>query len=411
MKTRWHEQPMERLPRCLSDLRVLVIDGSGNCSSMLLDALGVLAVSQVTWTEDAVDGLAMLQDAGRFHVAILDLDSERMDGMEFISLVARRDAPAFILMSSHDEELQASVHALVRKYGVNILGLLSKPLDLHRLAYLLSSYGGRHAEATRDDGGQMYQAWSADDLAAALECKQFIPFFQPQIELATGRVTSVEVLARWNHPELGLLPASQFIDVMEQTKLIDRLFHTLLRQSLEYARQWDARGWPIGLAINVSPSTLQNSSLPNQVSDMVRQHGICAGRVTLELTETAMTRNPIKLLETMIRLRLRGFKLSVDDFGTGYSSLQQLSEMPFTEIKIDRSLVTGISGSRKATAIMESIVALANKLDMCTVAEGIECANDRDLIRALGCRFGQAYYFARPMGNAELVGRLDQICV
>lgn len=389
-------------------LRVLTLESAQEDKSTLTDALHVLGVSQILKAVNVAYAIEILcAGPEKFDVAILDLDVENMDGIELVRRASQNSDQAFILMSSHDEELQSSLNAFACQCRLNILGVLSKPVTNRQLAVLLARYGRSSNKVMATNGAREF-SWRREDLVSALAGDQFIPFFQPQIELATGCVTSVEVLARWNHPELGLLPPSQFIHVMEREGLLYQLFDNLLLRSFICAQQWDARGWSIGLAINVSPSTLQDSYLPSRVSEMANQHRICPERLTLEVTETAMTKNPGKLLENLIRLRLRGFKLSVDDFGSGYSSLQQLSEMPFTEIKIDRSLVGGITHSRKAVLILESILGLANKLDMCTVAEGIESEIDHELVHSLGCRFGQSYYFAKPMGNTELVRHLSR---
>ena len=381
-------------------LRVLVLAGDNNADGALPDALRSLKISPIVRRRDIHS-----TELSHFDIVFLDLDSEGMDGIEFIRGAGRKDQ-ALILMSAHDEELLDSVIAFLRKRQVNVPGMLSKPVTRHALAGLLAQAAVRRTCGDDHADRQPHLAWNQEDLAKALDDQQFVPFFQPQIELATRKPVSVEALARWLHPESGFLPPSQFIEVMERTGLIDRLFEALLRQSLARLRQWDACDFSIGLAINVSPVTLQNPDLPDIVSDMVKEFGISPGRITIEVTETAMAQEPDRLLETALRLRLRGFKLSVDDFGTGYSTLLQLSEMPFTEVKIDRELVAGISDSKKTAAIFESVVGLANKLGMCTVAEGIQSRQDHELVQALGCRFGQAYYFAKPMSNTDLVRHL-----
>ncbi len=191
---------------------------------------------------------------------------------------------------------------------------------------------------------------------------------------------------------------------MEQEGLIDRLTETIFRQSLACARRWEEEeeGGALPMALNISPLTLQNIGTPERILSMCNEYGIAPELITIEVTETAVAKNPRNMLETVTRLRINGFKISVDDFGTGYSSLQQLSEIPFTELKIDRSFVAGMAHSAKSRAILETIMQLAAALKLRTVAEGIETAAELALMRGLGAVSGQGYLFARAMSAADL---------
>jgi EAL domain-containing protein (putative c-di-GMP-specific phosphodiesterase class I) len=157
------------------------------------------------------------------------------------------------------------------------------------------------------------------------------------------------------------------------------------------------------MAFNVSPLSLVNIQMPRKICSLVRAYGIPFDMITIEVTETAHADDSPSVLDSLTWLRMQGFKISIDDFGTGYSSLQLLSQMPFTEIKIDRTFVTGMSNHWKSTTILESVVELADKLHMRTVAEGIETKKEYEFIRALGCRNGQGFYLGHPMRNSELI--------
>jgi len=172
---------------------------------------------------------------------------------------------------------------------------------------------------------------------------------------------------------------------------------------MECAKAWSQTGWDIGMALNLSPLTLQNTEMPNRLGELVRRHQIAPSRITIEVTETAVSENISAVMESLTRLRMQGFAISVDDFGTCYSSLLQLSEMPFTEIKIDRNFVSGAIENRKTTLIAESIVDLAKKLDLHTVAEGIETKTQLDFVKKLGCQTGQGYFLAKPMNQNDLL--------
>jgi EAL domain-containing protein (putative c-di-GMP-specific phosphodiesterase class I) len=251
-------------------------------------------------------------------------------------------------------------------------------------------------------------AWRESELRDALACGQFIPFFQPKFELKTGLPVGVEVLARWRHPAFGLLGPADFIAALEDAGLITDLFFALLSQTLASASRWHASGWPIGFAINVSPTTLQDTRVPAQVARLARAGDIASSMITLEITEAVQAHDPGNLKRSAELLRLDGFKLSVDDFGTGLSGLQQLNNLPFTELKIDRALVAGAADRPKARAILEAIVGLANRLHLDTVAEGIGTDRELALVEGIGCRLGQAYLLAEPMSDPDLSCWLGQ---
>lgn len=244
-------------------------------------------------------------------------------------------------------------------------------------------------------------------MLSAIQARQFVPYFQPKIDLGSGRAVACETLARWRHPVLGILPPSQFIEAMERMDLIDHLTDSLLHQLLEHARDACHSGAQIGFAVNISPITLGKPDMANHICSLVKSYGMACERITIEVTETACCNDFAGLLATLVRLRMQGFGISADDFGVGYSSLQELNRMPFTEIKIDRMFVGGIASSRKSQAILEFVVQLAERLHMRTVAEGIETRGELEFVQSLGCTQGQGFYLGSPMMYAELEDYLN----
>lgn len=258
---------------------------------------------------------------------------------------------------------------------------------------------------------QQVVPWTRQELVTALDREQFVPFYQPKIDLRTGLPNGVEILGRWRHPDLGILMPDEFIELMERHDLIGRLTECLLLQSLSFAREHEVAGEDIGFAINVSPVTLRDTRTPGRMHGLLKEFGLCAGQFTIEVTETAPSDSCAPVLESLTRLRMYGFQIAVDDFGTGYSSLKLLSGMPFTELKIDRSFVAGARCKAKSAAILESIMYLAGKLRLRTVAEGIETGDDIDFLRSLGCDTGQGFLLGRPMPQADLLRYLKESCL
>ena len=241
-------------------------------------------------------------------------------------------------------------------------------------------------------------------MARAIRRNEFIPFFQPKIDLANGTSSCVEILARWNHPDLGILPPRQFMSLVEHAGLVDEFTDNVFRQSLLNARDNKVMDG-VGMAMNFSSATLQNPGFPSRICSIVSEHGIPFDRITIEVTETTFPENYSSVLASLKTLRDRGFRISIDDFGTGYSSLKLLSKLPFTELKIDRIFIAGISANRKLTGILETIVQLARTLKLSTVAEGIETKAQLDFIQNLGCNLGQGFYFSAAMKDIDAAMR------
>jgi len=244
-------------------------------------------------------------------------------------------------------------------------------------------------------------------MQAAIRNGQFVPFYQPQIDLMTGQPVGVEILARWAHPRRGLLLPDQFIPLMERYGLIDQLTECLLAQALAFAKGCAETGTELGFALNVSPVSLRDVKLARGICGLLRESGLEPHLITIEVTETAPSDRSGNVAHSLACLRTQGFKVSIDDFGTGYSSLKLLSQVPFTELKIDRTFVTKVHARKKAAAILESIMHLAGGLGLRTVAEGIETEEEAVFLRSLGCEAGQGYLFARPMSGQDLTGFLE----
>jgi diguanylate cyclase (GGDEF)-like protein len=231
-------------------------------------------------------------------------------------------------------------------------------------------------------------------LRGAVERGELRLDYQPLIELATGRIRSVEALLRWDHPELGLIPPLRFIPVAEQSGQIGEIGAWVVRTACAQAAAWDDE---IEVAVNVSPRQLASPSFREHVGSALAAAGLPPQRLCLEVTESAVIADLEEADRTLRGLRDLGVKLAVDDFGVGYASLSQLKSLPPVDVlKIDRSFVSGVLNGGDDRAIVEAVVGLAHSLGLQTVAEGIECAEQGEALRALNCVFGQGYHYARP---------------
>jgi len=251
---------------------------------------------------------------------------------------------------------------------------------------------------------QQYRC-NKEDLTTAIRRKEFIPFFQPKIDLTTGLASCVEMLARWDHPEWGILPPSQFIYLIEREGLIDEFTDNLFRQSLGNAASHSVRS-TIGMAINFSSLALERTRTSHRICSLVEEYGFSFEQITIEVTESAPPENLSSVIKTLADLRSKGFQISIDDFGTGYSSMKLLSEIPFTELKIDKMFIAGISDDKKLISILENIVNLAEKLTLSTVAEGIETRTQYDFVRSIGCHFAQGFYVGAPVRDLNAINTI-----
>jgi len=241
------------------------------------------------------------------------------------------------------------------------------------------------------------------DLRDAIQNEVLRPYYQPLVDLSTGRITGFEALVRWPHPERGMISPAEFIPVAEDTGLINALGGLMLRCAC-----MDAALWPdeVRVAVNLSPLQFRTGNLLTVVMDALKQSGLPAKRLELEITETLLLEKSSQVLATLHALRALGVHISMDDFGTGYSSLSYLRSFPFDKIKIDQSFVRDLGANRDAQAIVRSIISLGVGLGVTITAEGVETESELSCLRAEGCHEGQGFLFSRARPNAEIIGLL-----
>jgi diguanylate cyclase (GGDEF)-like protein/PAS domain S-box-containing protein len=238
------------------------------------------------------------------------------------------------------------------------------------------------------------------DLRDAIQNDVLRPYYQPLVDLATGRITGFEALVRWPNPDRGMISPAEFIPVAEETGLINALGGLMLRRAC-----MDAAKWPddVRVAVNLSPLQFRIGNLLSVVMDALKQSGLPARRLELEITETLLLEKSSQVLATLHALRTLGVRISMDDFGTGYSSLSYLRSFPFDKIKIDQSFVRDLGSNREGQAIVRSIISLGKGLGVTITAEGVETEAELSCLRAEGCHEGQGFLFSRARPNAEIV--------
>jgi diguanylate cyclase (GGDEF)-like protein len=338
------------------------------------------------------------------------------------------DEFAVICPGGHDElqaladrvltALQApvDVHGLRLQVGASV-GLVVAPQDGHDVAALLKNADIAMYEAKRDRGRAAWYQPEFDvnsverlellaDLREALDRSELAVVFQPQLELASGRVVGVEALVRWHHPRRGQVMPDAFIELAENSGLIGHVTSYVLDQSLLTVARLEHSGHVLQMSVNLAARHLSDLSLPMQVAAALSDHGVAPDRLTLEVTETGILSDPARVDDVVRQLRAMGVGIAVDDYGTGQASLSYLKRLAVDELKIDKSFVTEMNRAPSDLTIVRSTIALGHDLGLRIVAEGVEDSATLERLAELGCDLAQGWAIGHPLPEELLLDRL-----
>ncbi len=348
----------------------------------------------------------------------------RLGGDEFVLLLPN-PMPADVLadLTNHLSRIVAKP-VLVADREVSItcsLGYSVYPQDGEDATTLLKRADAAMYGAKKDGGNRMRRYTPGlsshagerleveTQLKQALQRGEFLLHYQPQIEIASGRIVGVEALVRWQHPVRGLVPPMQFIPLAEESGLIEPIGEWVLRTACAQAAAWQHSGLPaLRMAINVSARQFHDPALVSVVAQVLAEHGLAPEQLELEITESMSMKAPEESFRILASLKELGISIAIDDFGTGYSNLAYLRQFPVRRIKLDRAFVSELGSQSSSHAIVEAIVAMAHKLDLQVVAEGVETAEQRDHLLRYGCDELQGYWFSRPVDAARFGALLQK---
>ena len=244
------------------------------------------------------------------------------------------------------------------------------------------------------------------ELRRAIEQNELVLFYQPKFNLAKGSVTGVEALIRWQHPERGNVPPSEFVPFAEQTGNIRMITRWVINAAVRQCSEWQGAGTPLKISINVSARDLLDRELVPFVAGVLQKYQVRPELICIELTESALMEDPVRARDTLQQLHALGVKLSMDDYGTGYSSLAYIKNLALDELKIDRAFVTDVTRGGKDAAIALSIIELGHQFGMRVVAEGVETEPQRHFLQRAGCNHYQGFLFAPALDNMSFEQRL-----
>ncbi|MDX9668008.1 EAL domain-containing response regulator [Pseudomonas sp. P5_152] len=380
----------------MQDLTILVLEDEPFQRLVTVTALEKLLPGPILQAADGNEAVAVLANCSAVDIVLCDLKMAGMDGLGFLRQASSSGkVRSVVLCSELEPVLRQATVAMIHCLGLNFLGDLGKPFNLEGFSHLVKRY--REGSNAPPKSLSAAELPTLSDVQRGLDNGEFEAYYQPKMMLQGELLVGAEVLARWAHPQWGVLAPAHFLPVLEQHNLIDRMFWQLFEQGLVLYQQMAVQGRAIGLAFNLHPAQLACTALIERIPELLKRASVPPASVTFEIIESDLMSAPASSLENLVRLRMLGCGLAMDDFGAGYSSLSRLSDLPFSQIKLDRTFVHKMQSQPKCAAIISCAVALARALDISLVIEGAETVEQQARLIELGGTIAQGYLFARPM--------------
>jgi EAL domain-containing protein (putative c-di-GMP-specific phosphodiesterase class I) len=319
---------------------------------------------------------------------VIDLEVPGFDPVDALTLLeSTKTASKLVLLTGTDLRKLATAKRVAENLSLEVAGTLERPLMMSALSRLLARHGESRAAIT------------AEELQRALREHELLLHYQPIFarQAAEWHMRSAEALVRWQHPGRGLLYPGQFLKVAESCGLLGELTDFVFADAMSQAGRWEAQGLDLAVNINLSPGLVRDSGFLERFMRTLKEYEVSPERITLEVIEAASLQDRELVRDVLTRLRLHGVGLSLDDFGTGYSSLTELCRLPFSELKVDRTLVHDVPDSRQAATVVSAIIELAHRLSIRVCAEGVETEQAFEFLKDAGCDSLQGVLFAAPM--------------
>jgi EAL domain-containing protein (putative c-di-GMP-specific phosphodiesterase class I) len=326
-------------------------------------------------------------------IAVLALDAPEADGFAALRILADHDMrPATLLIGSSDPRVLASAKRAARKWGLTIIGTSPRPLDSSAIERLVTAHLTAAPQITRAE------------LEKALAEHEMVLLYQPKIALRAEDVAiqGVEALVRWQHPRRGALRPAHFLRAVEQHGLMTELTDYVLTEAIRQSGQWRTQGIVLDIVVNLAPQLVQDPGFPRRLAALLREYAVPPQQLMLDISEPSSSVDQDLMLEVFTTLRILGVGLSLDNFGTGRSSLTELHRMPYSEIKVDQSLLADGPGDADAQHIIRAVTALAHALRLSVCAEGVETRAMFEFVRENGFDSAQGHFFCAPVDAARI---------
>ncbi|HEX4032235.1 MAG TPA: EAL domain-containing protein [Terracidiphilus sp.] len=383
---------------------ILVIDDNFDIGEIVHAAAQSVGMRCTTSTDAAQLPQLLTPDVT---LVLLDLVMPRIDGIEALRILRKLECKAsVVLMSGISKRVMETAEKLAQALELKIAGHLQKPFRLADVERLLQGH------ATEDLPVAVQQPRPTDitdqDLHTASRRNEFLLYYQPQIDLHSGEVEGLEALARWLHPDRGILPPDSFIPRLEALGEIDCFGWQMADLGLSEARRFAVNEHPAPrIALNVSVQSLRNLQFPDAFLELAQKHRIAPESIMVEITESGLMHEPSHALDVLARLRMKNVQLSIDDFGTGYAMMQHLVSIPANELKIDRVFVHNMQVNSSDRVMVQKTIEIGHELGMAVTAEGVETQAQLDFLRRSGCDRVQGFFFSRPLPPDAMAQWLD----
>lgn len=342
---------------------------------------------------DSPESLRDVLPVRRPTIAVVAIDQIEADGLQILELLVQHGARPFtLLIGAVNTRVLASAARAAERHGLTIIGVSARPLDTNEIEKILSA----HVTALLPMAKQ--------ELENAMAEHELLLQYEPKVAISPDslKIQGVQALVRWQHPQRGLLFPRHFLRAVEEHGLMLRLTDFVITEAVRQAGQWHARGLSLQVAVNLNPRLIRDRAFPERLASLLRDHDLPAQQIVLDITETPSTNVRNLILDVFTRLRILGVGLSLDNFGTGLSSLIDLYRLPFSEIKVDRSLLADVPREHDAQVIVRAIASLARTLELTVSAEGVETRDMLEFVRAAGFDSAQGRLFGGSMSGAEV---------
>lgn len=383
----------------MNTLSVLIIEDSKAQRLFMVDLCRQMGITEIAEADNGRSALAVMDGRPEpFDLLICDLEMPDIDGIELINLLSARNIRSgLIIASGRERSLLSAVELMASTEGLYVLGALQKPIAETELLALVRKYQQDDLKQKQACEQRERLLLGKDELQQALKERRFVLHYQPKIDFATVQLIGAEALVRLQGVDGQLIFPNDFIPLCERFGLIDDLSYQVIELAIAQQQRWLAAGLSLSISINLSAYSFEQSEFSAKVIALIKDCAVPPNSLIFEVTETGVIKDIGRALAILTRLRLFGCGLSIDDYGTGYSSVKQLSQIPFTELKVDRSLVHGISTKPHLQVIFESTLSMCQKLGIELVAEGVERPDDWFYLQQAGCNTAQGYLISPPL--------------
>ncbi|WP_440873714.1 EAL domain-containing response regulator [Thalassotalea sp. PLHSN55] len=380
-------------------LNVLLVDDSVSILNYVSEVLNkVYDITSIFTASSAVEATQIIRKTNNINLVFLDLNMPNVDGIQLLEQISQLKYKGYlVIMSGVSIRIISSVELLAKKYQLNYIGTLLKPMhesDFHPIFQKIGLNKTHYSAAESLKNYEIIRAIKNDDIEV---------LYQPQVELITRTFVGVEALCRMKHPRLGTVSPDQFIDKAEESDLIVHITMAVFKKSMHNWRKWHQMGLHIKLSVNASPIALEQPEFADVILHLLQEFSMPADMLCIEVTESVLADNPIQELVNLNRLHMKGVEIALDDFGKENSTVERLQKLPLNYLKLDKSYFIDHKETIGQLSLINTSLSLASKLNIKTVAEGVENSEVMKLVTEIGCDFAQGYYIARPISAKEII--------